>query len=86
MSWIEIGLFAAVMVAAVSLGTIAGGKIGHSKAKREFDKEVQETALAKTNRILHDANRTHLPREDAGPPAKIYRGKPGRKPQHRKKS
>lgn len=65
-----------------AFGFIHGRKVN----REEFDKEVQETALAKTNRILHDANRTTLPRHDTTGPAKIHRGVNARKPQHRKKS
>lgn len=67
-------------------GWVLGKESGYKSAKRDFDDEVQETALAKTNRVLHDANRTTLPRHDTTGPAKIHRGVNARKPQHRKKS
>lgn len=68
------------------MGRNDGYAEAYKQLETDFHEEVQETAMAKVNRILHDANRTHLPREDAGSPARIHRGKPGRKPQHRKKS
>lgn len=65
---------------------MVGKERGYKSAKQDFDEEVQATAQAKINRQMHDANRTHLPREDAGPPAKVHRGQAARRPKQRKKS
>lgn len=88
LTWLVVSLV--VVIGCVIAAYLIGRRDGYIEAYRQievdFHEEVQETAMAKVNRILHDANRVHLPREDAGPSAKIHRGKPGRKPQHRKKS
>ena len=79
-------LLNALWMLAVVAAYLAGRRAGHKQSEIEFQEEVQETAQAKVNRMMHDANRNHLPREDTTGPARIHRGKAGRKPQHRKKS
>lgn len=81
---VAIGLM--ILIAGYLLGRRAGFKEGYRQVEIDFDEEVQETAQAKINRILHDANRTTLPRHDTTGPAKIHHGTPGRKPKHKRKS
>ena len=82
--WLIFGLVLAL--GTVWVGFAAGKEYGYRSAKADFDLEVDETARAKVQRQLHDANRSTLPRQDSGPSARVTMAVGPRKPQHRKKS
>lgn len=87
-TWLVVSLV--VVIGCVIAAYLIGRRDGYTEAYRQreidFDEEVKAATQASINRVLHDANRVHLPREDSGPSARIHRGRAGRKPKHRKKS
>lgn len=71
MIWVE-WIIAAIVIAGIGLTCYTfGHKNGISQGEQQLKDHLEQERLARLRR-MHDANRVHMPREDAGPNVKMH--------------